>query len=57
MHGRDEQMPILIAIPVAVVLWLLAAWIANDAACNTISTLGQPWLVKEIERVLLACFI
>ena len=50
-------MPILIAVPVAVVLWLLAAWIANDAACSAINTLGQPWLVKAIEKALLACFI
>jgi hypothetical protein len=50
-------MPILIAIPVVVVLWLFAAWIANDAACSAISTLGQPLVVKAIEKALLACFI
>ena len=50
-------MPVLIAIPVAIALWLFAAWIANDAACATINTLGQPWFVKAIEKALLACFI
>ena len=50
-------MPILLAIPVAVMLWLLAAWIGNDVACATIDTMSQPWLIKAIEKALLACFI
>ena len=50
-------MPVLIAILVAIVLWLLAAWIANDTACASINTLGQPAFIKFVERLLLACFI
>lgn len=50
-------MPIVIAVPVAIMLWLLAAWIGNDAACATINTLSQPWIFKVVEKALLACFI
>ena len=50
-------MPIVIAIPVAIMLWLLAALIGNDAACATINTMSQPWLIKAIEKAMLACFI
>lgn len=53
IYGEEEQMPVLIAI---ILLWLLAAWIANDAACKTIE-MTQPWLLKAIEWALLACFI
>ena len=50
-------MPALIAFPVAIGLWMLAAWIVNDTACATINTLGQPWLVKAVEKALLLCSI
>lgn len=50
-------MPIVFAVPIAFILWLLAAWIGNDAACATIDTMSQPWLIKAIEKALLACFI
>ena len=50
-------MPIAIAIPFAFMLWLLAAWIGNDAACASINTMNQPWLFKVVEKALLACFI
>ena len=57
IYGKEEQMPVLIALPLAFALWMLAAWIANDTACATINTLGQPGLVKAIEKALLLCFI
>ena len=50
-------MPVLIAFPVAVMLWLLAAWLSNDTACAAISTMNHPGFLKIIERALLACFI
>ena len=50
-------MPVLIALPVAFGLWLLAAWIANDTACTAINRLGQPELIKAVEKALLLCFI
>ena len=50
-------MPVLIALPLAFALWMLAAWIANDTACATINTLGQPGLVKAVEKALLLCFL
>ena len=54
---EDEQMPVLIAFPVAIGLWPTAAWIANDAACASINTLAQPGFIKAIEKLMLACFI
>ena len=50
-------MPILLAIPVAFILWLLAAWIGNDTACVAITTVSQPWIFEAIEWAMLACFI
>lgn len=50
-------MPMLIAFPVAIGLWLLAAWIANDAGCASVNALAQPEFIKAIEKLLLACFI
>lgn len=50
-------MPILIAFPVAIMLWLLAAWIGNDTACKAITTVNQPPIFEAIEWAMLACFI
>ena len=50
-------MPVLIALPVAFGLWVLAAWISNDTACTAINALGQPELLKTVEKALLLCFI
>ena len=50
-------MPVLIAFPVAIVLWILAALFFNNTACATVGTLWHPGLVKFIENALLLCFI
>ena len=50
-------MPVLIALPVAIGLWVIAAWIANDTACGAVETLWHPGFVKAIEKALLLCFI
>ena len=50
-------MPIVFAVPISLMLWLLAAWLGNDTACAAINTVNHPGFLKFIEKALLACFI
>lgn len=50
-------MPVLIAFPAAIVLWVLAAVFFNNTACTTVSTLWHPGFAKFVENALLLCFI
>lgn len=51
-------MPALIAFPVAIGLWILAAFFFNNAACGAVDALWYSGFVKAaIEKALLLCFI
>ena len=50
-------MPALIAFPVAIGIWILAALFFNNAACAGVESLWHPVFVKAVERALLLCFI
>lgn len=51
-------MPVLIAFPLAIGLWVLAAVFFNNAACRAVDTLWYSVFVKTIiEKALLLCFI
>lgn len=50
-------MRIIIAIPIMLVLYLFAANLANDFACEVISNPERSELLATIEKAIMACYL